>query len=92
MTEPSRRPEANAHPNTFVLQRAVPIASLNLTVEEYQHPATGAVHLHLSSDSPENVFMVALRTVPEDSTGVATYWSIRHSVAVSVTRCATPFS
>ncbi len=71
MTEPSRRPEANAHPSTFVLQRAVPIASLNLTVEEYQHPATGAVHLHLGSDSPENVFMVALRTVPEDSTGVA---------------------
>ncbi len=71
MTEPSRTPEAAAHPNTFVMKRAVPIASLNLTVEEYQHPATGAVHLHLGSDSPENVFMVALRTVPEDSTGVA---------------------
>lgn len=71
MTEPSRTPEANAQPNTFVLKRAVPIASLNLSVEEYQHPATGAVHLHLGSDSPENVFMVALRTVPEDSTGVA---------------------
>ena len=71
MTEPSRTPEAAAHPNTFIMKRAVPIASLNLTVEEYQHPATGAVHLHLGSDSPENVFMVALRTVPEDSTGVA---------------------
>ena len=71
MTELSRTPEANTHPNTFVRKRAVPIASLNLTVEEYAHPATGAVHLHLASDSPENVFMVALRTVPEDSTGVA---------------------
>ena len=71
MTEPSPTPQATAHPNTFELKRAVPIASLNLTVEEYEHPATGAVHLHLSSDSPENVFMVALRTVPEDSTGVA---------------------
>ncbi len=58
-------------PITFVPQRSVPIPSLNLSVEEYRHPGTGALHLHLSSDSPENVFMVALRTVPEDSTGVA---------------------
>lgn len=57
--------------NTFVRQRSVPIPSLNLSVEEFRHPGTGALHLHLSSDSPENVFMVALRTVPEDSTGVA---------------------
>ena len=57
--------------NTFTLKRRVPIEALNLTVEEYEHPATGAVHLHLASESPENVFMVALRTVPEDSTGVA---------------------
>ena len=57
--------------NTFTRQRSVPIPSLNLSVEEYRHPGTGALHLHLSSDSPENVFMVALRTVPEDSTGVA---------------------
>ena len=71
MTDASTRP-ADAHiPNTFVLKRAVPIPSLNLTVEEYAHPGTGAQHLHLSSDSSENVFMVALRTVPEDSTGVA---------------------
>ena len=69
MTAPSRA-EATAK-NTFMQQRAVTIASLNLTVEEYRHPATGAVHLHLGSDSSENVFMVALRTVPEDSTGVA---------------------
>ena len=71
MSEPSRAPVTNEHPNTFVLKRAVPIPSLNLTVEEYEHPGTGAQHLHLSSDSSENVFMVALRTVPEDSTGVA---------------------
>ncbi len=57
--------------NTFTLKRSVPIEALNLTVEEYSHPGTGATHLHLASDNPENVFMVALRTVPEDSTGVA---------------------
>ena len=71
MTEASRTPTTAEHPNTFVLKRAVPIPSLNLTVEEYEHPGTGATHLHLNSDSTENVFMVALRTVPEDSTGVA---------------------
>ena len=71
MTEASRSAAPSQTPNTFVLKRAVPIPSLNLTVEEYEHPATGAQHLHLSSDSSENVFMVALRTVPEDSTGVA---------------------
>ena len=56
---------------TFRYKRSIPIPSLNLTFEEYQHEGTGAVHLHLHSDSSENVFMVALRTVPEDSTGVA---------------------
>ena len=71
MNEPAPTSAASAHPNTFTLERAVPIPSLNLTVEEYRHPATGATHLHLSSASEENVFMVALRTVPEDSTGVA---------------------
>ena len=63
---PSQAPE-----NHFALKRSTPIAALNLTVEQYEHPATGAVHLHLASDNPENVFMVALKTVPQDSTGVA---------------------
>ena len=71
MSEPSRAAVTGEHPNTFTLTRSVPIPSLNLTVEEYAHPGTGATHLHLNSDSSENVFMVALRTVPEDSTGVA---------------------
>ena len=56
---------------TFELLRSVSIEALNLHVEEYQHRATGATHLHLASDNSENVFMVALRTVPQDSTGVA---------------------
>ena len=63
---PSQAPD-----NHFALKRSTPIAALNLTVEQYEHPATGAVHLHLASDNPENVFMVALKTVPQDSTGVA---------------------
>ena len=60
----------SAHP-AFTLLRSQAIPSLNLTVEEYEHNATGASHIHLNADNPENVFLVALRTVPTDSTGVA---------------------
>ena len=51
--------------------RSQKIASLNLEVEEYRHRITGAQHIHISADNSENVFLVALRTVPEDSRGVA---------------------
>jgi Zn-dependent M16 (insulinase) family peptidase len=55
----------------FEWLRSERIESLNLTVEEYRHRGTGAAHYHLATDNPENVFLVALRTVPEDSSGVA---------------------
>lgn len=62
------------HP-AFSLIRTQQVASLNLNVEEYIHTKTGAQHIHLSpvdqKDESENVFLVALRTVPHDSTGVA---------------------
>jgi len=61
---------AAAHP-AFEPVRAEHIESLNLRVEQYQHRETGALHYHLASDNSENVFLVALRTVPQDSTGVA---------------------
>lgn len=61
---------AQAHPGfEFVRQQA--IASLNIRVQEFRHRATGAQHIHIASNSQENVFLVALRTVPHDSTGVA---------------------
>ncbi|MDH5710899.1 MAG: insulinase family protein [Gammaproteobacteria bacterium] len=47
------------------------IDSLNITVEEYRHKKTGALHYHLASENTENVFLVGFRTVPMDSTGVA---------------------
>ena len=59
-----------AHP-AFLALRRTRIESLNLYLEHYEHRETGAVHYHLDSPSSENVFLVALRTVPEDSTGVA---------------------
>ncbi|WP_027330955.1 insulinase family protein [Marinimicrobium agarilyticum] len=59
-----------SHP-AFEHLRNQTIDALNLRVEEYRHKKTGAQHIHLASDNPENVFLVALRTVPEDSRGVA---------------------
>ena len=58
------------HPE-FEHLRSKSLESLNLTVEEYRHRKTGAQHIHLASSNNENVFLVALRTVPTDSTGVA---------------------
>lgn len=59
-----------AHP-AFEPVRVVPVPSLGLEVAEYRHRGTGAVHYHLAADNAENVFLVALRTMPMDSTGVA---------------------
>ncbi len=47
------------------------IDSLNVRLEHYRHKHTGAEHFHLAADSDENVFMVSLRTMPQDSSGVA---------------------
>ncbi|GAA5316748.1 MAG: insulinase family protein [Candidatus Pelagadaptatus aseana] len=59
-----------AHP-AFEHLRSETIDSLQVTVEEYRHKKTGAQHIHVAADNNENVFLVALRTVPHDSTGVA---------------------
>lgn len=57
--------------SSFVLQSKKFLPTLGITLETYEHTPTGAKHYHFSSDHTENVFMVALRTMPEDSTGVA---------------------
>lgn len=58
-------------PSAFRQIRTKEIASLGVQVEEFEHIATGARHYHLASENDENVFLVALRTMPTDSTGVA---------------------
>ncbi len=63
----------NAH-STFRFIREQHVASLNIDVQEFEHIETGAQHIHLNprvQGEGENVFLVALRTVPHDSTGVA---------------------
>ena len=49
------QPPIADHP-AFICHRRKTISSLNLTMEEYEHRATGAIHYHLDSDNPENVF------------------------------------
>lgn len=63
-------PSHASHPG-FQWLRTETIESLRIQVSEYRHKATGALHYHLAADNDENVFMVALRTIPTDSTGVA---------------------
>ncbi len=71
----NRTVSATARPGTlhpaFELRHRTPVDSLHLAVEEYRHRKTGALHIHLAADNTENAFLVALRTIPTDSTGVA---------------------
>ena len=68
--ETTQQAQIHTHP-AFELLRSRRIPSLNLTVSEFRHRKTGAMHYHMQSSNTENVFLVAFRTVPEDSTGVA---------------------
>jgi Zn-dependent M16 (insulinase) family peptidase len=62
--------QVDHHPS-FKWLRSERIDSLNLTLQEFQHIRTGALHYHMDAENTENVFLVAFRTVPMDSTGVA---------------------
>lgn len=65
-------PANNAAPfDTFDYIGSRSIAALKLDVHEYRHRETGARHFHLAADNTENVFLVAFKTIPTDSTGVA---------------------
>ncbi|WP_415891681.1 insulinase family protein [Neptuniibacter sp. PT8_73] len=57
--------------SSFEFVRSEKIESLGIDVTEYEHTKTGLSHFHIAADHTENVFLVGLRTVPEDSKGVA---------------------
>jgi len=57
--------------STFEFLRKKRIDSLDIEVSEFRHKKTGAQHIHIAAKNAENVFLVALRTVPTDSTGIA---------------------
>lgn len=69
-TRPTPVAPSNTHP-AFEWQRSEEISSLNIVMEEYRHKNTDAKHYHLCSQNSENVFLLAFRTVPMDSKGVA---------------------
>ena len=55
----------------FNLEDQKYIKLLDLNAQIYTESEFKCKHIHLDSDSDEKVFMVAFRTIPEDSTGVA---------------------
>jgi len=57
--------------STFEFLRTKRIDSLDIEISEFRHKKTGAQHIHIAAKNTENVFLVALRTVPTDSTGIA---------------------
>lgn len=56
---------------TFIETNRRAIPSMQAILLEYEHPASGARHLHLATDDPEMAFLVAFPTVPDKSDGRA---------------------
>src|ERR1700712_4630416 len=56
---------------TFIEKRVRPINAMQAVLKEYEDPASGARHIHLATDDPEMVFLVAFPTVPDKDDGRA---------------------
>jgi Zn-dependent M16 (insulinase) family peptidase len=56
---------------TFIEKRVRTIKAMQAVLKEYEHPGSGARHIHLASDDPEMVFLVAFPTVPDKDDGRA---------------------
>lgn len=56
---------------SFKITKAEFIEELSCLVREIEHLPSGASVVHIAADDPENVFCIALRTLPENSNGVA---------------------
>jgi len=67
----NRRIEDGDHLKGYTVRNRHSLTDLNSVYYELEHNATGAKHIHISRPDTENVFSVAFRTVPTDSTGVA---------------------
>ena len=55
----------------FELKKSKKIELLDVDAQIYMHSKFNTQHIHLDADNDEKVFMVAFRTIPEDSSGVA---------------------
>ncbi|XP_078722291.1 presequence protease, mitochondrial [Lampetra fluviatilis] len=69
-SERAQRLVAGQRLHGYSVQRVVPVPDLFLTAVALRHDRTGAQHLHLARDDPNNLFSVQLATTPRDSTGV----------------------
>ncbi len=67
---PDKLPQAGSRLGRHHVDRIQPIPELNITLLSLTHEPTGARHLHVACDDPNNVFAVGFRTPPSDSTGV----------------------
>ncbi len=56
---------------SFKLINEVNNQQLGQTLYDTLHPKSGARHIHIETPDEENVFMVTLKTIPKDHTGVA---------------------
>ncbi len=55
----------------FAVNRIVALPDLQATLYRLRHDRTGAELIHFENDDDNNLFSVAFRTTPKDSTGVA---------------------
>lgn len=55
----------------FTLLKRTQMPNQTETLYEFRHEVTGARHIHIQSQDRENAFMVVLKTIPQDETGVA---------------------
>lgn len=55
----------------YKVMRKEALTEINAVYYELKHIKTGARHIHISMDDDENVFALAFKTVPKDSSGVA---------------------
>lgn len=55
----------------YKILSVIALKEINGFLYTLQHTATGARHLHISTQDKENTFGVTFKTVPSDSTGVA---------------------
>lgn len=80
MNQDPRHPglEPGSRLHGFLVRRIEALPNLRAWAIELEHEATGLTHLHVSHELEENVFLLAFRTLPSDSTGVAHI--LEHSV------------
>lgn len=74
MTSPPTCPALTLLPDErrhgFIVRRVEQIPEIRITAYEMEHERTGARVLHLHCDDRENLYAIAFRTPPTDSTGL----------------------